>query len=253
MARSWAFLGLGCAVIGFWTRPAAASFINNGNGTATASVAVWCYPNRPPNPRNYFASFTGPAPSAFAAPGLAGCDPRTFISVAGVANQGFRWSGFAGSGDTVAYDGTDLLPFVTPTSSEVSVSGEISFTMLDTTHLAFHESLSESDAGAAERLEWFDENDPLQEVELGEMLIEGPFDGSIDDIIFAPHGVDELRFQFDAIAVSAVPEPSTLMLLGVGGLGLFGYTWRRRNGVASSARLSIGFAASCASGLARVR
>src|SRR5262249_26950556 len=37
--------------------------------------------------------------------------------------------------------------------------------------------------------------------ELGEMLIEGPFDGSIDsDIIFAPHGVDELRFQFDAIA-----------------------------------------------------
>ena len=47
------------------------------------------------------------------------------------------------------------------------------------------------------------------------------------------NGAQNFMFQDDAItsfapAASAVPEPASLTLLGIGALGLLGYGWRRR-------------------------
>lgn len=54
-------------------------------------------------------------------------------------------------------------------------------------------------------IRWTDRNDPGQD-----------------------HGLSIDNFNIDVAATRPVPEPSTLMLLGLGSLGLFCYGWRRR-------------------------
>ena len=43
-----------------------------------------------------------------------------------------------------------------------------------------------------------------------------------------PPGNGSPTHQFDNIIAAPIPEPSSIALLGMGGLTLFGYGWRRR-------------------------
>ena len=57
----------------------------------------------------------------------------------------------------------------------------------------------------------------------------GGFGYDADDrVIVGPNGSGFLEVTNQPAFVTRVPEPSTLALMGLGALGLLGYTWRRR-------------------------
>lgn len=234
----WVLAVLGGAAFIFFTGRTQASFINNFNGTATATVAAWGQKNPNTNPPDYYLSFTGPAPSAFLGPNLPKCKPPTFVKVAGVANQGFTWSAYAAPGDTVAYDGLDLEPYITPTVDPASVSGSISFNVSGGM-VQVSGTLTESGEGAAIRLEWFDITDPSHPIHLtaDDLLMVDPTQSPIteplsENIVEPAGGLNDLLLQFDALAQSLpVPEPSSLVLLSLGTVGLLGWGWQRRKAV----------------------
>jgi hypothetical protein len=231
---------LGCLGISAAAKPAQAAYICPAPppappGQATASAAVWSYPNSPytnPNNPNFVQTQTGLTPAAVLGPGIPGSNPNTFVQIAGISPPAclWVWQGAAFGGDSISYDGTDLLPFVTPTSGEARVSGQVMLTHLDATSVQVDVTWSGSDAGTAHRLMFFDISDLSSPVELVQhrMLRAGPHDESFSMVVSIPSGVSNLRVQFDALGVSAIPEPSALALLGLGGVGLCAFACYRR-------------------------
>jgi hypothetical protein len=54
--------------------------------------------------------------------------------------------------------------------------------------------------------------------------------GQIDFVVNHPMLLDNLQFGNSA---QAVPEPASLSIVGIGALGMCGYVWRRRKGLAA--------------------
>jgi hypothetical protein len=55
-----------------------------------------------------------------------------------------------------------------------------------------------------------------------------PTTGEVTNLGQTPPGLDAITFQPSGVVPSGVPEPSTLVLFGLGLLALAGYGWRRR-------------------------
>jgi hypothetical protein len=186
----------------------------NGLGFGNVQVDVWCFPNAPPGAPNYTAVAGGFGAAAALGPGLAGCDPATTVA----ASIGVLWTsehnGVAAGGDTI--DSVDLYPLVTPTSPVATISLSVVGTVLDPETVLFTIDWSGSDAGTAQRLQWY--SDDTLTTLLHEELRVGPFDEAFGVAVFNPIGMggaDTIVLVADGIATSVVPEPASLAPAGV--------------------------------------
>lgn len=184
----------------------------NGFGFGNVRVDVWCFPAAPPGPPTYTAVAAGFGASASLGPGLPGCDPATQVT----ASIGPLWqsqhAGIAANGDTI--DAPDLLPYVVPTSALASIDLVTFGSIVDSDTAMFVIDWSGSDAGTAQRLRFY--ADESLSTLLHEELRYGAWDETITLVVDNPVGLAEAIVMLaDGLAVS-VPEPASLLLVGLG-------------------------------------
>jgi hypothetical protein len=192
--------------------------VNNGLGFGTVSVSVWCFPNAPPAAPS-FAAFAGPGffSSAALGPAIPGCNPATTISGANNVLWNTTWGWVAGGGDSVAGDGEDLFPFLTPSSTLATGSLSVGGTVINDTTVEFKGSYSLSDPGVGIRISWFSEANPMIG---GELLFKvGGASSDFDVMAVDPMGTADVELKTEVAALSLTPEPASIMLL-LGGCGI---------------------------------
>ena len=214
--------------------PARASHIVDAFGLGSITARVWCaktvFP--PPGPATH-----GPVTSIglnvalFLGPLLPGCSPITEAS----GTNGPFWSmttlSRAGPFDVARDDATDLFDLIVPVSplavTALSVFGEI----INANQARFFIDWFGSDAGTAQRLQWFEGTTLLdEELRVGPWNESSANGNPLEVLITSVGDIESVILVNDNIA-AAVPEPSFLVLFGIGALGLVTYKGARRKRV----------------------
>lgn len=245
---------LGLVLLG---QPCRASWIVNGLGLGAVKAEVWCFPNRPPFAPNAANLDAGPLASAFIpgpsgnlGPGgfvarPAGCNPATVAGGVNAVFWGHTSFNVGAGGDTAADGGADLFDYVTPTSELATASVSSLGEVVSANTVRFDIDWFASDPGVAQRIRAFyydaelvfppdfdGEITSLPDFDtLGTLLFDtgvrvGPYDESFSFEVTGAN-VDRILLYGEAIAVS-VPEPGSMVLLGLGGTALALGSWRRR-------------------------
>ena len=168
-------------------------------------------------------------------------NPATFIKLRG--NVLWSWSGgaVAAGGDTD--DNVNLRPYVTPVSPVASTFLNVSGSIVSSTHADFTINWSGSDRGTAQELTWYQytgtippgftgDNTQLPNWSSESTLLEsilrvGPWNETLTVDITGVN-VNQIILATSGIATS-IPEPASLLLLGIGAVGTLGYAWLRRS------------------------
>jgi hypothetical protein len=159
----------------------------------------------------------GPAPlDLYLKPTDSSFGPVTFCAVEYKTAGGHYTTNIrAKGGDKVVTPNPDLDQYVTPTAEDAFAVMDLSNAVFGS-QIEFSGDWTNSDAGVAQSVEWYDVTDPNDPVLLLQSLYIGGGSGSIDETFSLPGGsISNLAVRVDA-DVTSVPEPSTVYLVVIG-------------------------------------
>ncbi|HYE62650.1 MAG TPA: hypothetical protein VD997_11700 [Phycisphaerales bacterium] len=207
-------VGLSCAIAGAALCGESRAFEGSVNGLGQGSVhaSIWAYPNQPPATPTFHEHTE--VPNLVMGPNLPGADPRTGFRF--ITGQAWRTTVNirAAQGDTV--DWHSMLPHVTASSADAAGFVEVlSAEPFGGGARLFTVQWGASDPGVAFHIGWFMGQEPIVQTP----IMVGPFNRTDTFLVQVPSGdLNQLRMEVSGAAVSIVPAPGVLGLMGAAGL-----------------------------------